>query len=177
MIVTGQGPRGTLAVGSRIFDCALGRGGIVAAAAKREGDGATPAGLWPLRRGFYRADRLALPAALKDWFQPIEADMAWDDDAASPSYNRLVRTRAENHPERLARSDGVYDIVVPLGYNDDPPQAGRGSAIFLHVARVDLAPTAGCVALALPELLAVLALCDEGSTLDIRLPATDTSAP
>jgi len=170
MIVTGQGARGTLAIGGRSFDCALGRSGIVAAAAKHEGDGATPAGAWKLRRGFYRADRLALPAALKDWFQPIEADMAWDDNAASPSYNRLVRTRVENHPERLARSDGVYDIVVPLGYNDDPPQAGRGSAIFMHVARAEFSPTAGCVALALPDLLAALAQCDEGSMLDIRLP-------
>lgn len=177
MIVTGKGARGTLAIGGRSFDCALGRSGIVAAAAKREGDGATPAGAWPLRRGFYRADRLTLPASLKDWFQPIEADMAWDDDAASPSYNRLVRTRVQNHPERLARADGVYDIVVPLGYNDDPPQAGRGSAIFLHVARADFAPTAGCVALALPDLLAVLAKCDEGSTLDIRLPGADTRFP
>ena len=170
MIVTGQGARGTLAIGGRHYDCALGRSGIVAADAKREGDGATPAGMWPLRRGFYRADRLTLPASLKDWFHPIEADMAWDDDAASPSYNRLIRTRVENHSERLARNDGVYDIVVPLGYNDEPPQAGRGSAIFLHVARADFSPTAGCVALALPDLLAVLAQCDEGSMLAIRPP-------
>jgi L,D-peptidoglycan transpeptidase YkuD (ErfK/YbiS/YcfS/YnhG family) len=168
MIVTGQGARGSLAIGGRSFDCALGRSGIVAADIKREGDGATPAGAWKLRRGFYRADRLTLPASLKDWFQPIEADMAWDDDAASPSYNRLIRTRIENHPECLARADGVYDIVVPLGYNDDPPQPNLGSAIFLHVARADFAPTAGCVALALPDLLAVLAQCDEGSTLEIR---------
>jgi L,D-peptidoglycan transpeptidase YkuD (ErfK/YbiS/YcfS/YnhG family) len=177
MIVTGQGARGTLSIDGRSFDCALGRSGIVAAAAKREGDGATPAGAWKLRRGFYRADRLALPAPLKDWFQPIEADMAWDDDAASPTYNRLIRSRIENHPERLARADGVYDIVVPLGYNDDPPQAGRGSAIFLHVARAEFSPTAGCVALALPDLLAALAQCDEGSMLDIRLPAADTRTP
>lgn len=168
MIVTGKGARGTLAIGGRLFDCALGRSGVVAADTKREGDGATPAGKWPLRRGFYRADRLTLPASLKDWFQPIEADMAWDDDAASPSYNRLIRTRIDNHPERLARADGIYDIVVPLGYNDDPPRAGLGSAIFLHVARADFSPTAGCVALALPDLLAVLAQCDEGSTLEIR---------
>jgi L,D-peptidoglycan transpeptidase YkuD (ErfK/YbiS/YcfS/YnhG family) len=170
MIVTGQGPRGFFDAGGRRFDCALGRSGIVAADRKREGDGGTPAGRWRLRRGFWRADRLALPAPLHDWFQPIEADMAWDDDPASATYNRLVRTRRTDHPERLARGDGVYDIVVPLGYNDDPPLAGLGSAIFLHAARADLAPTAGCVALALGDLLAVLASCDEGDVLDIRLP-------
>lgn len=177
MILTGQGARGFLEIGGHTYDCALGRSGIVAGHDKREGDGATPAGCWKLRSGFYRADRLTLPSALKDWFQPIEADMAWDDDPASPAYNRLIRTRVLDHPERLARADGVYDIVVPLGYNDEPPQAGLGSAIFLHVARTDFAPTAGCVALALGDLLAVLAACEEGSVLDIRLPTTDTVAP
>lgn len=163
-------------MGACAFDCALGRSGIVSTAQKREGDGATPAGRWKLRRGFYRADRLTLPSALKDWFQPIEADMAWDDDPASATYNRLIRTRAENHPERLARADGIYDVVVPLGYNDDPPQVGLGSAIFMHVARADLSPTAGCVALALGDLLTVLATCDESDVLDIRLPTSDTRA-
>ena len=54
------------------------------------------------------------------------------------------------HParhERLWRDDAVYDVIVELGYNDDPPVAGRGSAIFFHCAREGLAPTAGCVAL------------------------------
>ena len=170
MIVTGTGAKGLFAVGENAFVCALGRSGIVAAAKKREGDGATPAGRFALRGGFYRADRLALPEKLRDWFRPIEADMAWEDDPASPHYNRLIRTIRSDHPERLARDDGVYDIVVPLGYNDAPPVAGLGSAIFLHVARADYAPTAGCVALARGDLLAVLDRIDEGAVLDIRLP-------
>jgi L,D-peptidoglycan transpeptidase YkuD (ErfK/YbiS/YcfS/YnhG family)/DNA-binding Lrp family transcriptional regulator len=136
--------------------------------AKREGDGATPAGRFALRGGFYRADRLALPEKLRDWFRPIEADMAWEDDSASAHYNRMIRTARGDHPERLARADGVYDIVVPLGYNDAPPVAGLGSAIFLHVARADYAPTAGCVALARDDLLAVLRQADEGAVLEIR---------
>ena len=67
----------------------------------------------------------------------------------------------------LWREDGLYDLVVILGYNDDPPVAGRGSAIFLHVARPDYAPTQGCVALARPDLEAVLALAAPGSVLEI----------
>jgi L,D-peptidoglycan transpeptidase YkuD (ErfK/YbiS/YcfS/YnhG family) len=94
--------------------------------------------------------------------------MAWEDDPESAHYNRMIRTARDDHPERLARADGVYDIVVPLGYNDAPPVAGLGSAIFLHVARADFAPTAGCVALARDDLLAVLRQADEGAVLEIR---------
>jgi L,D-peptidoglycan transpeptidase YkuD (ErfK/YbiS/YcfS/YnhG family) len=168
MIVTGAGSKGIFSAGEFAFDCALGRSGIVAAQQKREGDGATPAGRFALRGGFYRADRLALPEKLRDWFRPIEADMAWEDDPASAHYNRMIRTARGDHLERLARADGVYDIVVPLGYNDAPPVAGLGSAIFLHVARADFAPTAGCVALARDDLLAVLRQADEGAVLEIR---------
>ncbi len=53
----------------------------------------------------------------------------------------------------LWRADHVYDLIVPLGYNDDPVVPGKGSAIFMHVAKPDYAPTEGCVALALPDLL------------------------
>ena len=65
--------------------------------------------------------------------------------------------------ERLWRKDGIYDLIVPLGYNDDPVVPGAGSAIFLHVARPDFAPTAGCVALAFADLLIVLAAADRSS--------------
>jgi L,D-peptidoglycan transpeptidase YkuD (ErfK/YbiS/YcfS/YnhG family) len=94
--------------------------------------------------------------------------MVWDDDPASPTYNTLQRRGLPDHPERLMRADNVYDIVVPLGYNDDPIVSGRGSAIFLHVARDGYAPTAGCVALARDDLLAVLGLLDQQPAIEIR---------
>ena len=81
----------------------------------------------------------------------------WCDDPDAADYNRLVRLPCTARHERLWREDGLYDLVVTLGYNDDPPHPGRGSAIFLHVAREDYAPTEGCVALAPQDLLAVLA--------------------
>ncbi len=54
-------------------------------------------------------------------------------------------------------ADGLYDVVGVLGWNDAPVVRERGSAIFLHVARADWAPTEGCVAMALPDLVRLLA--------------------
>jgi len=147
--------------------CAIGKGGIVAARDKREGDGATPAGTWPLRRVLYRPDRVVAPlCALK--LNAIDPDDGWCDDPEHDDYNRMiVRPHPARH-ERLWRDDGLYDVVIPLGYNDSPPVSGRGSAIFLHVARPDYAPTEGCVALELGALLAFLADCGASSAVTVE---------
>jgi L,D-peptidoglycan transpeptidase YkuD (ErfK/YbiS/YcfS/YnhG family) len=139
----------------RTFRCALGRGGI--RPGKEEGDGATPTGLLPLRRVLYRADRLTAPACAVP-VEPIGPQDGWCDDPADPAYNRPVRLPYPGRHEALWRADHVYDIVGVLGWNDDPVLRGRGSAIFLHLARPDHAPTEGCVALDLPDLRALLAM-------------------
>jgi L,D-peptidoglycan transpeptidase YkuD (ErfK/YbiS/YcfS/YnhG family) len=149
---------------ARRLRCALGRGGVVAD--KREGDGASPAGRWPMRGVLFRRDRLgafatALPA------RALERTDGWCDDPADPCYNRNVRLPHRARCESLWRADRLYDIVVPLGYNDDPVVPGAGSAIFLHVARPDFAATAGCVALALADLLAVLGTAPPGAQVRI----------
>lgn len=133
---------------------ALGAGGI--SRDKREGDLATPAGLLPLRRVLYRADRLAPPRCAVP-VEPIAPDDGWCDDADDPAYNRMIRLPASAHAEDLWRSDPLYDVIGVLGWNDAPPVRDRGSAIFLHVARGDDAPTAGCIALARGDLLRALA--------------------
>ncbi|MDQ0392430.1 L,D-transpeptidase family protein [Labrys monachus] len=138
-----------MSAGSVSFACVLGRGGILAA--KREGDGGTPRGRLPLRCLLQRTDRgRRIPSLLP--FRAIRPEDAWCDDVADRRYNRLIR-RAPGEPaeERLMRADRLYDIVVPLGWNDGPIVRGRGSAIFWHVARGNGAPTAGCVAVA-PEV-------------------------
>lgn len=157
LLVTAHDSAGRARFGERAWRCAVGRGGLVAD--KREGDGATPIGRLPLRRVLYRADRLPrpdtdLPSA------PLAPEDAWCDDPADPRYNRAVRLPYPASYERLWRADGLYDVVVVLGHNDDPPVAGRGSAIFLHVARPDYGPTEGCVALARPDLLEFLRAAD-----------------
>ena len=123
---------------------------------KREGDGATPAGLLPLRRVLYRADRLRRPAAAVPVTLLAPAD-GWCDDPADARYNTAVTLPYDARHEALWRGDSVYDVIGVLGWNDAPVVRGAGSAIFLHVSRPDRAPTQGCVALPLPELLEVLA--------------------
>jgi len=154
---------GRLLAGPRVYRAALGRGSV--RADKREGDGATPAGMLPLRRVLYRADRVRPPACAVP-IEPIAPDDGWCDDPALPEYNRMVRLPFAGSHEALWRADGVYDVIAVLGWNDAPVRPGRGSAIFLHVARPDYAPTDGCVALAMPDLLAVLAAGLEG--LEVR---------
>ena len=149
------------------FRCALGRGGVKAD--KREGDGGTPVGVYPLRRVLWRADRLerpdtALPTA------PIARDDGWCDDPADPAYNRPVTIPHPTSHESLWREDGVYDVIVVLGHNDDPVVPGQGSAVFLHVARPDWEPTAGCVALPLPDLLRLLKDCGPDTVLRVVEP-------
>ncbi|MGE4218397.1 MAG: L,D-transpeptidase [Alphaproteobacteria bacterium] len=147
--------------------CALGRGGV--RSDKREGDGATPTGCFPLREALYRADRLAAPVTALP-LRPIAETDGWCDDPADPeSYNRPVTLPHPAGHERMWREDGLYDLVVVLGHNDSPPVPGLGSAIFLHVARPGLAPTEGCVALPLPDLLALVARCVPGDRLCVRL--------
>ena len=153
--------------GDRAFPCAIGKGGMVAAQAKREGDGASPLGAWPLRRVLYRPDRGPAPRTALP-VSPITPDDGWCDDPAHPDYNRPVKRPFDASHEALWREDGLYDLVVVLGHNDDPPVAPLGSAIFLHLAKPDYAPTKGCIALARPDLEAVLALAAPGDVLIIE---------
>lgn len=141
-------------MGRLVLRCAIGRGGV--RADKSEGDGATPAGLLPLRRVLFRADRVAPPACAVP-VEPIAPQDGWCDDPSHPDYNRPVGLPHPARHERLWREDTLYDIVGVLGWNDAPVLRGRGSAIFLHLARPDLAPTEGCIALAEQDLRAALA--------------------
>lgn len=147
--------------------CALGRSGVIEAAAKREGDGATPAGRWPFRRVLYRPDRLRAPET-RLAVTPLDPRNGWCDAPGDLAYNQPVTLPYAASAEQLWRDDPLYDLIVVLGHNDAPVVAGRGSAIFLHVARPDYAPTEGCVALAQPDLLAVLADAGPGDALCIR---------
>jgi len=148
-------PSGLLTIQAETFRAALGRGGV--RGDKHEGDGATPVGVLPLRNVLYRADRAPAPYCAVP-VQALTSDDGWCDDPANAAYNRPVRLPIDASAEALWRDDAVYDIIGVLGWNDDPVEPGRGSAIFLHVAQADYAPTAGCVALAPDDLRRVLAM-------------------
>ena len=151
-------------LGERRWRCVLGAGGV--REDKVEGDGATPAGDYPLRRLYFRNDRLVLPKVALP-ARPIAEHDGWCDDPRSPAYNRLVRVPNEWSHEKMWREDGLYDLVVVVGYNDDPPEGEWGSAIFLHVARDDYSPTRGCVAFARNDLLELVALLRPGVRLRV----------
>ena len=150
----------------RLVRCALGPAGVVPAGAKREGDGASPAGLMPLRRVLWRPDRGAAPRTRLP-VSAIAPDDGWCDAPDDPAYNRQVRLPYPASAERLWRDDRLYDLLVVLGHNDDPVTPGAGSAIFLHLAGPDYAPTQGCVALAAADLIHLLSLARPGDALRI----------
>ena len=152
-----------LAAGASL-QAAVGRSGITRC--KREGDGASPAGTWPLRHVLYRADRIARPKTGLP-VQALSTDDGWCDCREDRRYNRPVKLPYGASAEALWRDDGVYDILVVLGYNDDPPHSGLGSAIFLHLAEAHNAPTAGCVAVSRRDMVRLLTRCGPMTHLQI----------
>jgi L,D-peptidoglycan transpeptidase YkuD (ErfK/YbiS/YcfS/YnhG family) len=136
-------------VGQRAIRAALGRASIKAA--KREGDGATPAGRFHPVRLWWRADRLPRPRTLLP-VRRIAADDAWCENPEDRRYNRPFRRSANEPGDRLKRGDGLYDLIVEIDHNTRPRVAGHGSAVFIHVARPGFGPTAGCIALTRGEL-------------------------
>lgn len=154
--------RGVLEVAGRRFACAVGRAGR--RAIKREGDGATPVGAFSVRRVLWRTDR-GMPPRTALPVRALRPDDGWCDAVGDRNYNRPVRHPYPASAERLWRNDHLYDVIVVLGANDRPRIQGRGSAIFMHLARRGYTPTAGCVALARRDLLEVLRLLRPGDRL------------
>jgi L,D-peptidoglycan transpeptidase YkuD (ErfK/YbiS/YcfS/YnhG family) len=166
---------GWASLGEKRWRCAVGAGGV--REDKVEGDAATPAGQYPLRRIYFRNDRLVLPKVRLP-ARPIGEHDGWCDDPHSPSYNRLVRIPNEWSHEKMWREDGLYDLVVVVGYNDDPAEGEWGSAIFLHIARDDMSATQGCVAFARNDLLELVALIGPGTRLNVlSLSAAEQKSP
>ena len=158
---------GWLDLGARRVRCALGRTGVTAARLKREGDLASPAGVWPIRRVLYRPDRGSAPTTAL----PVGAlapDDGWCDDPDDPAYNRPIKLPHRASFEKMWRDDGLYDLVVVLGHNDDPPKPHMGSCIFLHLARPGYASTEGCVAVTRADLEELLAAARPGDAVEIR---------
>lgn len=151
----GDPTRGTLIAGGAVIACALGRAGITAR--KREGDGASPRGVFRLRGGFYRPDRFPVRPVSALPLRATRPDDGWCDAPQDRRYNRPIRLPSTAaSAEQLWRDDGLYDLVIDLDYNRGPIRPGRGSAIFLHIARSGYRPTEGCVALKPADLLRLL---------------------
>ena len=146
--------RGWLTAGGQTIPVALGRGGIIAN--KREGDGGTPRGTFRPRQLWWRADRSPRPRT----FLPVRAirpEDAWCEDPGSRHYNQPMRLDADQGGDRLTRDDHLYDFIVEIDHNTHPRIAGHGSAVFLHLARANFSPTAGCVSMTKSAMLRLLA--------------------
>lgn len=155
----------TLLFQGKRYHCAIGRAGFETGE-RREGSGTTPTGRFALRECWYRADRIKPPLTVLP-LRVIKPDDGWCDDPSHPLYNRPVKLPFSASHEKLWREDTMYDIIVPLSYNDDPVIVGKGSAIFLHVARPDYSPTEGCVVLAASDLLAIAASITDDAHIHI----------
>ena len=149
----------------RTFPVSVGRSGIVPPGAKREGDGATPAGVHTFTGCLYRPDRLAPPC---DWAVPVRPTDLWCDDPAHPDYNLPVRAPFAASHERLARPDPLYDLILLTDWNWPQVDPGRGSAIFVHTWRAPRRPTAGCVAFDRQDLLWITARIRHQTRLIVR---------
>jgi L,D-peptidoglycan transpeptidase YkuD (ErfK/YbiS/YcfS/YnhG family) len=161
---TSDRTRGFVLAGTIEAPCALGRAGT--RSTKREGDGATPMGSFRLRAVLYRADRLPRPRT----HLPVTAvhkDSGWCDDPNDRAYNRPVRLPFAAGHEHLWREDHLYDVIVVIDYNLAPVRRGAGSAIFLHLAREDFAPTEGCVAVSRETMLRLLPHLAPQTTIEI----------
>jgi L,D-peptidoglycan transpeptidase YkuD (ErfK/YbiS/YcfS/YnhG family) len=141
---------------------AIGRGSV--RALKREGDGGTPLGRFPFRLALYRADRGPRPSTSLPGRAIRDSD-GWCDDPLDRNYNRHITLPSPRSAEGLKRADDLYDLVLVLGHNDRPRVRGKGSAIFMHLARDGYTPTEGCIALSRRDLLAVLAEIRRGSDI------------
>jgi L,D-peptidoglycan transpeptidase YkuD (ErfK/YbiS/YcfS/YnhG family) len=149
----GNPRRGWLIAGGQAIPVALGRGGIKAN--KREGDGGTPKGTFRARQMWWRADRHIRPRT----FLPARAigpEDAWCEDPDSRHYNQPIRLDRTRGGDRLQRDDHLYDFIVEIDHNSVPRIKGRGSAVFLHLARENFGPTAGCVAMRNSAMLQLL---------------------
>jgi len=162
----GDRRRGWLIAGPFVLPVALGRGGIKAN--KREGDGATPRGRFKLRRLWWRADRGPRPRTRLPVRRITPTD-AWCEDPADRRYNRPIRLAPGTPGDRLWREDHLYDLVIELDHNTRPRIAGRGSAVFIHVARPRYAPTIGCVALKADSLHRLLNVLAQSAKITIHL--------
>ena len=132
------------------FRCSLGKAGI--GKKKIEGDNITPKGTFKIIKIYYRSDRIK---KIKSKFKliKIKKNIAWCDDPQSRNYNQLIKLPSKYSYENLFKKNNIYDLILVLNFNINPIIKNRGSAVFIHVAKRNYKPTAGCIALKKDHLI------------------------
>lgn len=146
------------------YPCAIGKSGIIEH--KVEGDGGTPVGRFHLKNLYYRKDKVGVPETGLPKIE-ITQYLGWCDDQTHPDYNRPITLPFDFSHEKMWREDDLYDLVVELDHNSNPVEPGKGSAVFIHVAREGYTPTAGCIALKKEHLLEILKNVDQNTVIEI----------
>jgi L,D-peptidoglycan transpeptidase YkuD (ErfK/YbiS/YcfS/YnhG family) len=136
------------------FNAVIGKNGFAAAGEKREGDGKTPSGIYPLKMtfGYDETIKTKMP------YRQTLADDIWVDDPNADDYNRWVK-KSETHAasyEIMKRDDNLYKYGIVIEYNTKPVIKGNGSAIFLHIWKGEGVPTDGCVAVSEENIIKIL---------------------
>ena len=145
--------------------CAIGKRGI--GNKKREGDKITPKGKFKIKTILYRKDRVSSFKS-KITKLSIKKDMGWCDDAKSKKYNKLIKLPFKGSAEKLYRKDNTYDIILVLNYNLNPIRKGKGSAIFIHVARKNYRNTLGCIAVSKKNLKKIIKKTNKSTIVNIN---------
>ena len=138
--------------------CSLGKFGTTSS--KKEGDLATPKGIFDIGALYYRKDRIQLPKC-KLIKKIIKKNMGWCDDVKSKLYNKEIRFPFKYKAEKLYIRNNIYDLIINIKYNQKPIIKGKGSAIFLHIAKKKYKPTKGCIAIKKNDLLKILPLINK----------------
>ena len=146
------------------FRCSLGKGGTKKK--NKEGDNITPVGIYRILNIYYRQDRVK---KIKTPVKKIKINkkMGWCNDVCSQYYNKLIKLPSKHNYEALFRKDNLYDIVVIINYNINPIIKGKGSAIFIHVAKRKYEKTEGCIGLKKIHLLKLLSLINKNTQIKI----------
>jgi len=145
--------------------CAIGKRGITRK--KVEGDNKTPGGIFKFQGIFYRKDRLPnFKTSLKK--KAIKKNMGWCDDPKSKFYNKLIKFPFNFRAEKLWISQNIYDVILVINYNTKPTIKGKGSAIFLHIAKKKFSPTKGCIAISKKNMSLLLDGINGKTKLRIR---------
>jgi len=144
--------------------CSIGKSGITNF--KKEGDLATPRGLFKLGFLYYRKDRnKSLKSKLKK--RIIKKNMGWCNDSKSKKYNQEIHIPSKYEAEKLYRKDKIYDILINIKYNHSPVIKNKGSAIFLHLTNNKYKLTKGCVAIQKKDFLKILPFINRNTKISI----------
>ena len=160
--------QGWLVCGGQRHRCAFGKNGI--GVKKREGDSITPVGVFSVRAALVTKPGFSPPLSRLPVLR-VGGRAGWCDDVGHPRrYNRAIALPTRCSHEVLRREDGLYDLLLVLGYNDAPVRGGVGSAIFLHATTSALPPysaTEGCIAIAGDALRGLLPKLRRGGLIRI----------